>query len=83
MNLATASFAAPSCGVIPGPIDQNSAAANTKTTRHNPQVITNQSGNIVFIPTPYVGSVHDLMALRDTLYKAVFSEAVGGPAGPA
>ena len=38
-----------------------------KTTGHNLQVITDQSGNIVFISKPYVGSVHDLAALRDTV----------------
>ncbi|WP_390886817.1 transposase family protein [Corynebacterium durum] len=27
--------------------------------------MTDQNGNIVFISTPYVGSVHDLTALRD------------------
>ena len=38
-----------------------------KTTGHNLQVITDQSGNIVFISKPYVGSVRDLAALRDTV----------------
>ena len=38
-----------------------------KTTGHNLQVITDQSGNIVFISKPYVGSVHDLTAPRDTV----------------
>ena len=38
-----------------------------KTTGHNLQVITDQSGNIVFISKPYVDSVHDLTALRDTV----------------
>ena len=61
-----ASFAAPSCSVISGPIDQNSAAANTKTTGHNLQVITDQSGNIVVIFKPYIGSVYDLTTLHET-----------------
>ena len=38
-----------------------------RTTGHNLQVITNQSGNIVFISKPYVGRVHDLTVLRDTV----------------
>ena len=37
-----------------------------KTTGHNLQVITDQSGNIMFISTLYVGSTHDLTALRES-----------------
>ena len=37
-----------------------------KTTGHNLQVITDQSGNIVFISKSYFGSVHDPTAPRDT-----------------
>ena len=57
---------APLCRVISGPIGQESTKGNTKTTGHNLQFITDQSGNIVFISTSYVGRVHDLTVLRDT-----------------
>ena len=36
-----------------------------KTTGHNLQVITDQSGNIVVIFKPYVGSVQDLTTLHE------------------
>ena len=62
-------------GVIDGPLVPCYLWANKpelyngkhKPTGHNLQVITDQSGNIVFISKPYVGSVHDLAALRDTV----------------
>jgi len=41
-------------------------ARETQNHWFNLQVITNQSGNIVFIFEPYVGSVHDLTALHET-----------------
>ena len=37
-----------------------------KTTGHNLQVITDQSGNIVVIFKPYIGSVYDLTTLHET-----------------
>ena len=58
---------APSCRAICGRISQKLYNGKHKTTGHNLQVITDQSGNIVFISKPYVGSVRDLAALRDTV----------------
>lgn len=37
-----------------------------KTTGHNLQAITDQSGNIVVIFKPYIGSVYDLTTLHET-----------------
>ena len=61
-------------GVIDGPLVPCYLWANKpelyngkhKTTGHNLQVITDQSGNIMFISTLCVGSTHDLTALRES-----------------